>query len=78
MGSFVHHAEACLGEGAAHPREGLRAAEVVVAGIRGASLPERDFRGGDEAGFELVEVESGYLPGAKIASYHSSGIARPR
>ena len=30
------------------------------------------------AGFELVEVESGYLPGAKIASYHSSGVARPR
>ena len=32
----------------------------------------------ESAGFELVEVESGYLPGAKIASYHSSGIARPR
>ncbi len=32
----------------------------------------------ESAGFELVEVESGYLPGAKIASYHSSGVARPR
>ena len=32
----------------------------------------------ESAGFELVEVESGYLPGAKIASYHSSGVACPR
>ena len=32
----------------------------------------------ESAGFELVEIDSGYLPGAKIASYHSSGVARPR
>ena len=32
----------------------------------------------ESAGFELVEVESGYLPGAKIASYHSWGVAQPR
>ncbi len=32
----------------------------------------------ESAGFELVEIDSAYLPGAKIASYHSSGVARPR
>ena len=32
----------------------------------------------ESGGFELVEVESGYLPGAKVASYNSWGIARPR
>ncbi len=32
----------------------------------------------ESAGFELVEVESAYLPGPKIASYHSWGAARPR
>jgi ubiquinone/menaquinone biosynthesis C-methylase UbiE len=31
----------------------------------------------ESAGFELIEVESIYLPGPKIASYHSSGVARP-
>jgi len=29
------------------------------------------------AGFEFVEVESAYIPGPKIASYHSWGAARP-
>jgi hypothetical protein len=32
----------------------------------------------ESAGFELLEVESTYLPGPKIASFHSSGAARAR
>ena len=32
----------------------------------------------ESAGFELVEVDSAYLPGPKIASYHSWGVARQR
>jgi ubiquinone/menaquinone biosynthesis C-methylase UbiE len=32
----------------------------------------------ESAGFEFIEVESAYLPGVKIASYHSWGVARPR
>ena len=32
----------------------------------------------ESGGFHLVDVESGYLPGAKVASYNSWGIARPR
>jgi ubiquinone/menaquinone biosynthesis C-methylase UbiE len=32
----------------------------------------------ESAGFEFVELESTYLPGPKIASYHSSGVARSR
>jgi hypothetical protein len=32
----------------------------------------------ESAGFELVEVESTYLPGPTIASYRSWGVARPR
>jgi ubiquinone/menaquinone biosynthesis C-methylase UbiE len=31
----------------------------------------------ESAGFEFVEVDSAYLPGVKIASYHSWGAARP-
>lgn len=30
----------------------------------------------ESAGFELVEVESAYLPGPRISSYHSWGVAR--
>ncbi len=30
------------------------------------------------AGFEFIEVESAYLPGPKVSSYHSWGTARPR
>ncbi len=32
----------------------------------------------EAGGFDLVDVESAYLPGAKIASYNSWGIAHPR
>ncbi len=32
----------------------------------------------ESAGFEFVEVTSAYLPGPKISSYHSWGVARPR
>jgi ubiquinone/menaquinone biosynthesis C-methylase UbiE len=32
----------------------------------------------ESAGFDLVEVESAYRPGPKVASYHSWGVARPR
>jgi ubiquinone/menaquinone biosynthesis C-methylase UbiE len=32
----------------------------------------------ESAGFEFIDVESAYLPGAKIASYHSWGAARAR
>jgi len=32
----------------------------------------------ESAGFDLVDVESGYLPGAKVASYNSWGVAVPR
>ena len=32
----------------------------------------------ESAGFEFVDVESAYLPGPKISSYHSWGMARPR
>ena len=32
----------------------------------------------ESGGFRLVDIESGYLPGAKVASYNSWGIARPR
>jgi len=32
----------------------------------------------ESGGFELVAVESGYLPGAKVASYNSWGTALPR
>jgi hypothetical protein len=32
----------------------------------------------ESVGFEFIEVESAYLPGVKIASYHSWGVARPR
>ena len=32
----------------------------------------------ESAGFDFVDVESAYLPGPKISSYHSSGMARPR
>lgn len=32
----------------------------------------------ESAGFELTEIESRYLPGAKIASFQSSGVARVR
>ena len=32
----------------------------------------------ESGGFDLVEVESGYLPGAKLASYNSWGVAQPR
>jgi ubiquinone/menaquinone biosynthesis C-methylase UbiE len=32
----------------------------------------------ESGGFELVTVESGYLPGAKVASYNSWGTAIPR
>ena len=32
----------------------------------------------ESAGFEFVELESAYLPGPKISSYHSWGMARPR
>ena len=32
----------------------------------------------ESAGFEFDDVESAYLPGARIASYHSWGSARPR
>ncbi len=32
----------------------------------------------ESAGFEFVDVESAYLPGPKISSYHSWGAARPR
>jgi ubiquinone/menaquinone biosynthesis C-methylase UbiE len=32
----------------------------------------------ESAGFEFIEVESAYLPGVKIASYHSWGVARLR
>jgi len=32
----------------------------------------------ESAGFEFVDIESTYLPGAKIASYHSWGAAVPR
>ena len=32
----------------------------------------------ESAGFDLIEVEAAYLPGTKVASYHSWGAARPR
>jgi ubiquinone/menaquinone biosynthesis C-methylase UbiE len=32
----------------------------------------------ESAGFEFVDLESAYLPGPKISSYHSWGAARPR
>ena len=32
----------------------------------------------ESGGFDLVAVESGYLPGAKVASYNSWGTAVPR
>lgn len=32
----------------------------------------------ESAGFEFIELESAYLPGPKISSYHSWGTARPR
>ena len=32
----------------------------------------------ESGGFDLVAVESGYLPGAKVASYNSWGTALPR
>jgi ubiquinone/menaquinone biosynthesis C-methylase UbiE len=32
----------------------------------------------ESAGFELVESDSAYLPGPKIASYHYWGVATPR
>jgi ubiquinone/menaquinone biosynthesis C-methylase UbiE len=32
----------------------------------------------ETGGFDLVDVESGYLPGAKVASYNSWGVAVPR
>ncbi len=32
----------------------------------------------ESGGFELVESDSAYLPGPKIASYHYWGVARPR
>ncbi len=32
----------------------------------------------ESAGFEFVDVESAYLSGPKISSYHSWGVARPR
>jgi ubiquinone/menaquinone biosynthesis C-methylase UbiE len=31
----------------------------------------------ESAGFDLIEVESAYRPGPKVASYHSWGVARP-
>ena len=31
----------------------------------------------ESAGFDLVELESAYRPGPKIASFHSWGVARP-
>lgn len=30
------------------------------------------------AGFDFVEVQSGYRPGPKVSSFHSWGVARPR
>ena len=47
-----------LSERPAHQREGLRAAEVVVAGVRCAALPERGFGRGDEFGLELLQILS--------------------
>ena len=41
----VHHREGGLGESLAHEREGLRAAEVVVAGVGCAAFPRRGFSG---------------------------------
>lgn len=32
----------------------------------------------ESSGFEFVELESAYLPGPKVSSYHSWGVARPR
>jgi ubiquinone/menaquinone biosynthesis C-methylase UbiE len=32
----------------------------------------------ESAGFQLVELDSGYLPGPRIGSYHSWGTARSR
>lgn len=32
----------------------------------------------ESAGFEFIEIDSAYLPGPKIASYHSWGAARSR
>lgn len=32
----------------------------------------------ESSGFELTEIESAYLPGPRVASYHSWGAARPR
>jgi ubiquinone/menaquinone biosynthesis C-methylase UbiE len=32
----------------------------------------------ESAGFEFIEVDSAYLPGPRITSYHSWGAARPR
>jgi ubiquinone/menaquinone biosynthesis C-methylase UbiE len=32
----------------------------------------------ESGGFELLQVDSAYLPGPKVASFHSWGVARPR
>jgi ubiquinone/menaquinone biosynthesis C-methylase UbiE len=32
----------------------------------------------ESTGFQFVELESAYLPGPKVSSYHSWGMARPR
>ena len=42
---FPYHRERRFGEGLAHESEGLRAAEVMIAGVRGAAFPQGRFLG---------------------------------
>jgi hypothetical protein len=62
----LQQAEIGLGEGAAHQCEGLRAAEVMVARVRGAALPQRDFGRRNQVGFvlsqELLFLRLGHRP----------------
>ncbi len=53
---LLHCVEHGLGEGIADQRERLSAAEIVVAGIRGAAFPQGDLHRRDEFGLERFHI----------------------
>src|SRR3954470_9133952 len=53
---LLHHLERGFGERLAHQGEGLRAAEIMVAGVRCPAFPQRGLGGRYQFGLELLPM----------------------
>ncbi len=66
MSLVLQHREVRFRKCFAHERKSLRAAEVVIAGVRRAAFPEFDFGGRDNFRLELFQIllllRIGHLP----------------